>query len=147
VHFLYTLDNKILIKSIDHQSFKPNNLVGNKFILLFLKTFKSASPLNHRAGVDDIVMLFTDGEPNPSKGRKNQIPVADTFSTELKNKNVKIIGLAVGKEDVLKDFYSYIVDWSSPPEKDYVFKADLTELNDVVNKLVGPLCDLPAGKC
>ena len=123
---------------------------------MFLKIFKLPSPSNHRPGIDDVIMLFTDGRPNPNgPPEHDQIPVANNFSAKLKNKNVKIIALAVGDLSTDIENHNLLKNWASLPSKDYFYETNGWDLNNIEDKLVNPLCKIivptmvpsSAGKC
>ena len=121
--------------------------------IYFFKNFTQTSPFNYRKGVEDVIFLFTDGEPNAGSKTltKEQKDMAEQYSKTLKeDKKVKIIGLAVGNDEKVKKFNQTIIDLSSKPGKKnekYYFQTDLTreDLSNIVDQLVGPLCT-PAGK-
>ncbi|XP_028404178.1 uncharacterized protein LOC114526850 [Dendronephthya gigantea] len=128
---------------------------GLNFALIILfKEFNEKSPKNHRDGIDDIILLFTDGRPNPDftteehKDRKNkkadQTKPADKASKTLKENNVTIIGLAGGKEENIRDFRSYIKRWSSPNQ---VFESKLDELPNLIDQLVEDFCKTGTKPC
>ena len=111
----------------------------------FLKTFDKPSPLNHRPSIADVILLFTDGEPRARTRRlvAEQQDLADVCSASLKtDKDVKIIGLAIGAETVLARFLPYIEMWSSEGS---VFTAEVSKLDNVLDQLVADTCK-PAGK-
>ena len=83
-----------------------NNLIrkvnsGSELIKLFLKVFSERSPSNHRGDVDDVILLFTDGNPNPTD---TQMPLANKYAKILKSRNVTIVGLAAGVPDEVVKF-------------------------------------------
>ena len=108
--------------------------------------FAKQGPLNHREDVADVILLFTDGKPNPNSGTEDQTTVALKYSTILKEKNVKIFGLAAGTERNLKQYSPLIEKWSSKPSTEYFFKSDISNLDRVVDNIVGPLCGPAAGE-
>ena len=117
-------------------------------IELFLKVFRKQSPLNHRESVADVILLFTDGKPNPNAPPEfDQRPVALNYSAILKQtKKVKIVGLAVGTEQNLLEYSNLIEKWSSNPSTENFFESNLNNLESVVDSIVGPLCSPAAGK-
>jgi exopolysaccharide biosynthesis predicted pyruvyltransferase EpsI len=101
--------------------------------------FNLKSPENHRPNVQDVILLFTDGEPIRRDWEKNQEfktenLMAEYYSDRLKEKNVTVIGMAVGSPKQLDNFYEDIVKWSSSP--DHVFSAKVKELDTVLNQLI-----------
>ena len=103
------------------------------------------SPLNHRRSIADVTLLFTDGEPR-ARTRKltaEQRDLADVCSASLKNdKDVKIIGLAMGTDRVLAQFLPHIEKWSTEGS---LFTARMGELDNVLDEVVADTCK-PAGK-
>ena len=119
----------------------------------FSKEFSSPSPLNHRKDVADVILLFTDGRPNPHKNtdEDNQIPVAKDYSKKLKEKKVQIFGLAAGKKSFLKGAADLIKKMSSQPSTKYFIKSNIEHVDsllvdNLVDKIVGPSCNPAAGK-
>ena len=111
----------------------------------FLKTFNKPSPLNHRPSIADVILIFTDGEPRARTRRlmAQQQQLADVCSASLKNdKDVKIIGLAMGKDRVLAQFLPHIEKWSTEGS---LFTAEVSDLDNVLDQLVADTCK-PAGK-
>ena len=93
--------------------------------------------------MQDIILLFTDGEPIASNlaETKNQADMAHDISKALKEeRDIRIIGLAAGKKETVDKFKGHIIDWSSKPTKDNVFEATLEDLNNVVEELVDSFC-------
>ena len=110
-------------------------------IYLLFKTFNVRSPFNVRPEIADVILLFTDGEPRARKRKwvEEQKQLADNCSNSLKNeKDVKIIGLAVGTPTVVNNFLPYIRRWSSEGS---VFNAKVDELDNVISKLVADTCE------
>jgi hypothetical protein len=101
--------------------------------------------MNHRPEIADVILLFTDGEPRASKNYliAEQEQLADDSSEALKSRDVKVIGLAIGKQTVLDRFLPHIEKWSSPGS---VFTTEFSEMNNVLDQLVADTCK-PAGKC
>ena len=124
-----------------------NNLIrkvnsGSELIKLFLKVFSERSPSNHRGDVDDVILLFTDGNPNPTD---TQMPLANKYAKILKSRNVTIVGLAAGVPDDVVKFKHNIQRWATSPQ--LVFEAELNNLDNVISKLVKASCsDIPGGK-
>ena len=107
--------------------------------------FSRKSPSNYRKDAADVILLFTDGQPN---GRYNEKELADKFSKKLKEeKKVKIIGLAVGKKQTRAKYFDWIKSWSSKPSEEYFFKSKIENVKEMVDTLAGPLCSLPACQC
>lgn len=114
----------------------------------FIKMFSKKSPGNDRKDAEDVILLFTDGEPR-TKYRKDldyEYGNATKFSRILKyEKNINIIGVAAGD---VSSYRSNIQGWVSSP--DLVFETGLGTLdteenvNKLVEQLTGPLC---CGKC
>ncbi len=107
-----------------------NNLIrkvnsGSELIKLFLKEelFSERSPSNHRGDVDDVILLFTDGNPNPTD---TQMPLANKYAKILKSRNVTIVGLAAGVPDDVVKFKHNIQRWATSPQ--LVFEAELNNL-------------------
>ena len=98
--------------------------------------------MNHRRDREDVILLFTDGEPNTRKRKtlNEQIELADKCSKSLMNdKGIKIVSLAVGN---WQKFVPAIEKWSS---EDSVYTAGLDDLDKVLDKTVMGTC-IPQGK-
>jgi hypothetical protein len=110
--------------------------------------FYQRSPLNHRDDVDDVILLFTDGHPSTLKCHKLEeigplLRLVDGNSTELKEKNVTIIGVAAGQKSVRQKFTHFIKNWTT-----LVFETDWSNenLENLTNTIVDPLCGNPTRK-
>ena len=105
--------------------------------------------------MDDVVMIFTDGEPIRRGGedtfgskyednRNGEILLANDRAQSLKDKNVTVVGLAVGRQDTLEKFKHYIKKWST---KGKYFEADEDKLQTIVDKLIkASCCNISHGK-
>ena len=60
--------------------------------------------------------------------------MAMQYSNRLKEKNITVIGMAVGTAKQLEIFYDDIVEWSSSPH--HVFSAKVEELDTVLDQLI-----------
>jgi hypothetical protein len=109
-----------------------------EFVKLFFKVFSKRSPSNHRDHVDDVVLLLTDGAPNPIV---KQTSKADEYAKILKSRNVTIIGLAIGNATIVRDFKPNIEEWATSPE--LVFEAEIENLQKITNELVDASCNTP----
>ncbi len=90
--------------------------------------FIERSPFNHRGNVDDVILLFTDGNPNPED---KQTRKANKYSKILKNRNITITGLAAGVPDEVEKFKHNIKKWATSPQ--LVFEAELSQLDTVIS--------------
>ena len=100
--------------------------------------FSKRSPLNHRDEVEDVILLFTDGHPTSrAKDLEPLLRLVSGNSTELKGKNVTIIGVAAGQQQVRRDFIHFIKNWTSS-----VFETEMNELDlkILANSIMDPLC-------
>ena len=106
--------------------------------------FYQRSPLNHRDDVDDVILLFTDGQPTArAKDLESLLRLVSGNSTELKGKNVTIIGVAAGQKSVRQKFTHFIKNWTT-----LVFETDWSNenLENLTNTIVDPLCGNPTRK-
>ena len=73
-------------------------LIKKIFYCLILQIFSEKSPINHRPGIDDIILLVTDGEP-VAYGRSEFTVVDDTLveADKLKAKGVRIVGVRIAR--------------------------------------------------
>ena len=117
-----------------------------------------SSPGNYRADVPDVVLLFTDGEPirrpgenafgdkykNAGYGLLGEGLLAKDRAQSLKDKNVTVIGLAVGvkSKEKLREFGENIKNWTT--EGKY-FERNKYNLTSVIDQLINASCT-PAGK-
>ena len=112
-----------------------------------LKEFPDKNPLNHRAEYADVVLLFTDGNPQGYRGNRRktqeQKDLVVKYSALLRNRGVKIIGMAVetgGKLDK-----TFIADLSTDGK---VISATLDNLDNVLRELEAETCGKAAeGEC
>ena len=111
-----------------------------------MKEFGRKNPENYRADVGDVILLFTDGAPNPDytgytseRLRKlDQKRMADEYSEKLKNNSVLIVGLAAGQPERVAKFKPFLKTWATSPN--LVFEAQLDKLDNVLNELVDASC-------
>lgn len=97
------------------------------------------NPLNHRKDIDDVVLLFTDGEPRARKRKwiREQYEMAGKYSAELMARNVSIVALAVGEEAKKPEFKKNIASWST-----YMFTSGFKDLNKVLDKIIKKSCGI-----
>ena len=136
-------DLETWLKSLKYPDLMGDRTYTGKALKLANETFSLKSPLNHRPGIADVILLFTDGEPRARTRTliAEQERLAENCSKSLKDdKDVKIIGLAVGSAE---KFLHFIEKWSSEGS---VFQAKITELNNVLSELVADTCE-NAGEC
>ena len=111
-----------------------------------LKKFKRRNPENYRVDAGDVILLITDGAPNPDytgyrsprRRKLDQKRMADEYSGMLKNNSVLIVGLAAGRPERVAEFKPFLKTWATSP--DLVFEAQLDTLHIVLNELVDTLC-------
>ena len=146
------MNRPLLIKiSIFSNKIITNRQDAHKiYFVCILKMFNKPSPKNHRPDVDDVVLLFTDGEPvrrtsqqwkprpEDKFGFKSEKAMADFYSTKLKNNGVTVVGLAAGSQSQLDIFYDDIKGWTTSDK--LMFRADLSNLDNVLSKLVKASC-------
>ena len=109
--------------------------------------FTEEGPKNHRSDVSDVVILFTDGEPirrrneqtfgDKYKGRNGERLLAGDMAQQIKEKDITLVGLAVGNERTLRKFRDDMRKWSS--EGKY-FETTSDSLNTIINELVSASC-------
>ncbi|XP_028411875.1 uncharacterized protein LOC114534612 [Dendronephthya gigantea] len=106
--------------------------------------YHSRNPLNHRTEIDDVILLFTDGEPRARTNAliKEQYEMADEYSASLMARNVSIIALAVGKEAEKPEFRKNIKSWSN-----HMFTSAFDKLDDVLAKIVDESCGVKPLQC
>ncbi|XP_028404179.1 uncharacterized protein LOC114526851 [Dendronephthya gigantea] len=131
---------------LDNLDYKKELMGGETFtgkaFELANEMFQQPSPKNVRPDVPDVILLFTDGAPNPefptSKSERqkkmDQKRIADKYVSILKNKNVKIVGITGGKPAQVRKFKPYVEDWASSP--DDVSESELDHLDEIVDKIV-----------
>ena len=112
--------------------------------------FAKNNPENDRDDVEDVILLFTDGRPEPKTVEEtvNEIKKANKYANILKKqKNIKIVGVAAGKAKQIKTFIGNIKEWATHPS--LVVETGLQELKikenvkNLVDNLVNPLCRPP----
>jgi hypothetical protein len=106
--------------------------------------FNQTSPSNARDTVEDVILLINDGEPHNPEGNEKERKVVETETNKLKKeKDVKIIGVAVGNFNL-----TYLEKWvtNSSEIEETSWETLDKDIDKLVNKLVNPLCG-PGGKC
>ena len=90
-------------------------------------------PDNIRRGVQDIILLVTDGAP--TNLRKSKIN-----AQKLKNKKILIVGLAIGpkREAIVPKLKELATD---------VVSADFKELDKVIGTIISKSCVRPGKQC
>ena len=104
----------------------------------------------------DVVLLFTDGEPirrqgenafgdkyKNSHGLHGEGLLAKDRAQILRDKNVTVVGLAVGTKVTLSGFRKNIKNWTT--EGKY-FERNKDSLQSIMNELISASCAGPAGK-
>ena len=102
----------------------------------------------YRSDVSDVVMLFTDGQPIRRRGedtfgekyksnRYGEGLLAADRAQSLKDKDVTVVGLAVGSEGTLSQFRDAIKEWSSPGK---YFEATKDTLQNIMDELISASC-------
>lgn len=86
------------------------------------------NPDNVRPGIQDVIVLVTDGAPtNKPKSKIN--------AQKLKDKKILIVGAAIGpKRDA---FFDQLKDLAT---KGYAVKADFDKLDDVIDTIISKSC-------
>ena len=96
----------------------------------------------------DVVLLFTDGQPIRPKGEdkfgdryksnsEGEGLLAKDRAQSLKDKNVTVIGLAVGSKVTLRGFGKKIKNWTT--EGKY-FERNKDSLQSVMDELISASC-------
>ena len=111
--------------------------------------FSLKSPSNARNTVEDVILLLTDGEPHSPHGNDGERKIVETETNKLKEKDVTIVGVAVGIPAQIKTFKKYIKTWVTDSSGVAETSWDTLEkdVDKLVNKLFNPLCKPEAGKC
>ena len=108
-----------------------------------------SSPGNYRPDVTDVVLIFTDGEPIRRRGegkfgdkykRYGEGLLAKDRAQSLREKDVTVVGLAVGTEFTLSRFRDDIKEWTT--EGKY-FETNKDSLQSIMNELISALCNDP----
>ena len=141
----YSQSNRLLLR---HPVYYRKCIVTVSMVIkylpsILLKEFHSRSPLNHRRNIDDVILLFTDGEPRAEKKEliKEQYEMANKYSAELMARNVSIVALAVGREANKPEFQENIASWSN-----IMFISAFDKLDEVLAKIVDESCGVKPGK-
>ena len=107
-----------------------------------------SSPGNYRPDVTDVVLIFTDGEPirrrNEDKfgdkyrsSRYGEGLLAKDRAQSLREKDVTVVGLAVGTEVTLSRFRDDIKEWTT--EGKY-FETNKDSLQSIMDELISASC-------
>ncbi|CAB3990655.1 Hypothetical predicted protein [Paramuricea clavata] len=116
--------------------------------------FNVSSPRNYRPDVSDVVLILTDGQPIRRKDEDNfgdkyksnsdgEELLAKDRAQSLRDKNVTVVGLAVGSEATLSKFGKKIKEWTT--EGKY-FETSKDRLHSVMKELISASCIDP-GQC
>ncbi|XP_046864510.1 uncharacterized protein LOC124458761 isoform X3 [Xenia sp. Carnegie-2017] len=99
--------------------------------------FKKNSPLNNRPNIADVVLLITDGEP---RGRKvgDELKDAYKYSSAIKDKDILIVGVAVGDPSIVKKFKPVIKKMSTSEKTTFDSKFD--SLDKILSQIVDASC-------
>ena len=98
--------------------------------LSFLQIFNGRR--GDRAGVRDVIVLLTDGESHDN-------PKAIDEAGKLRDEDVSIIAIGVGKGEVNDDLYDFLKDIAFG--SDYVFKVSFTELDTILDGVTRAACE------
>ena len=104
--------------------------------------------------MDDVLMILTDGQPIRRRGERTfgdkynnkydgERLLAKDRAKSLRDKNVTVVGLAVGSVRRLRRFAHDIKEWST---KGKYFEADKKSLQNVLDKLIDSLCPIQSSK-
>ena len=113
----------------------------------FSQVFKTTNPYNNRPGVEDVVILFTDGRPNAHDGTRKETKRALAELAKLREKKIQIIGIAIGekaeKGKNLRDAIKFLEQAVSSP--DLLFEADKSKMNAIMDTLIAASCKVKPG--
>lgn len=97
--------------------------------------------------MSDVIILFTDGEPirrrgedmfgDKYRGREGERMLASDMAEEIKNKDITLVGLAVGTDSTLRRFRGDMIKWAS---EDKYFETNKDTLNTIINQLISASC-------
>ena len=113
-----------------------------------------SSPGNYRPDVSDVTLIFTDGEPWRRGGeyifgdkykssRYGEGLLAKDRAQSLREKDVTVVGLAVGTEATLSRFRDDIREWTT--EGKY-FETNKDSLQSIIDQLINASCIDPGKK-
>ncbi|XP_028411904.1 uncharacterized protein LOC114534632 [Dendronephthya gigantea] len=138
-------DLKTWLNGLDYRKdlMGPFTYTGKAFKLAS-DEFHLKNPLNHRADIQDVVLLFTDGEPRARKKAwiREQYAMANRYSAELMGNGIYITALAVGREAKKPEFKRNIDKWSN-----HMFIAAFKDLDKVLDKIVKKSCGIKPLAC
>ena len=98
------------------------------------QVFPYDNPRNRRTDAEDVVILITDGHP---QGIHNAVSEAEKEAETLKDKNVLIIGVAVG-DAITRSSYMRVLERLSSPGQ--TLKSAFEDINVIINTLVDKTC-------
>ncbi|XP_046839250.1 uncharacterized protein LOC124433514 [Xenia sp. Carnegie-2017] len=99
--------------------------------------FKKNSPLNNRQKIADVVLLITDGEPRGKK-EGDELKDAYKYSSAMKDKDILIVGVAVGDPIIVKKFKPVIQKMSTSEKT--TFDSEFDSLDKILSHLVDASC-------
>ena len=127
------------IKGLDWDRVSGGHTRTDLGLKLANEIFSAKNPSNNRPGVDDVVVIITDGEP---RGRRNTLQMTKQYANDLKEKGVLVVAAAVGPD---RKNFRHILD-ELATSTNYVLEADFTQMDGILAKLVASSCIKP-GKC
>jgi uncharacterized protein YegL len=102
-----------------------------------VQIFADENPSNNRPGVDDVVVIITDGEP---RGKRDTLEMTKKYASDLKDKGVLVVAAGVGPDR--KNFKHILEELATSPK--YVLEADFTQMDGILAKLVASSCIKPS---
>ena len=107
-----------------------------------------SSPGNYRPDAQDVTLIFTDGEPIRRRGedifgdkymssRSGEGLLVKDRAQSLREKDVTVVGLAVGTEATLRRFRDDIKEWTT--EGKY-FETNKDSLQNIMDELISASC-------
>ena len=105
------------------------SMVPNRHAVIF-KVFNKYG--GDRPLVDDILVLFTDGNAH-------DLPLARDMATAMKNRKIKIVGIAAGTKDRVRQFKGELENLVTNRED--IISVDFPDLATFATKLLRLTCD------
>ncbi len=105
------------------------------------QVFTQKSPKNNRPDKDDVVVIITDGDP---WGIDNILEETIKNANLIKEKEIVIVGAAVGSEEMRKKFRPKLDAMATSAA--HVVEADYKDINSIRSKLIENTCMKPSKK-
>lgn len=110
-------------------------------MLTFSKqVFTQNNPRNNRLGVQDVVVIITDGDPYAGN-IDNVLEKTMANASVIKEKGIQIVGAAVGNEAMRAKLRPKLEAMATSAE--FVVEADFKDIKTIRSMLISKTCRIP----